>query len=166
MMQGLRVQLLCRAQAEFGISRRWPVILLGWRADRYSRTPAARRMSPNWRTSSSSRVRAGWRTDASRLLQHSRCVAGTNRSTSEMTTQTGELRSLPTPPPRPVEWPPERSRNMTARIAAAWPRCSGSRWVTPLPTTLRKVPRRAGDQYAAEARASADVVLSKVARPS
>ena len=51
-------------------------------------------------------------------------------------------------------------------IAAAWPRCSGSRWVTPLPTTLRKVPRRAGDQYAAEARASADVVLSKVARPS
>jgi len=71
MMQGLSVQLLCRAQAEFGISRRWPVILLGWRADRYSRTPAARRMSPNWRTSSSSRVRAGWRTDASRLLQHS-----------------------------------------------------------------------------------------------
>jgi len=36
---------------------------------------------------------------------------------------------------------------MTARIAAAWPRCSG--WVTPLPVTLRKVHRRAGDQAAA-----------------
>ena len=45
----------------------------------WSTGSAARRMSPNWRTSSSSRVRAGWRTDASRLLQHSRYVAGTNR---------------------------------------------------------------------------------------
>jgi hypothetical protein len=54
----------------------------------------------------------------------------------------------PTPPPRPVEWPLERSRNMTARIAAAWPRCSG--WVTPLPVRLRKVHRRAGDRYAAD----------------
>src|SRR6478735_1569219 len=45
-------------------------------------------------------------------------------------------------------WSPERSRNMTARIAAAWPRCSG--WVTPLPVRLRKVHRRAGDRYAAD----------------
>jgi hypothetical protein len=44
-----------------------------------SSTPAARRMSPNWVTSSSSRVRADWRTNASRLLRHSRYVAGTNR---------------------------------------------------------------------------------------
>ena len=37
---------------------------------------------------------------------------------------------------------------MTARIAAAWPRCSG--WVTPRPVRLRKVHRRAGDRYAAD----------------
>ena len=30
---------------------------------------------------------------------------------------------------------------MTARIAAAWPRCSGSRWMTELPATLSKVSR-------------------------
>ena len=36
---------------------------------------------------------------------------------------------------------------MIARNSAAWPRCSGSRWMTPLPATLRKVPRRAGDQH-------------------
>ena len=34
------------------------------------------------------------------------------------------------------QWLPERSRNMTARIAAARPRCSGSRRVTATPATL------------------------------